>query len=278
LARLWATAFQQTMERCCGRLAQPDLGGIRRPAAHRRAAGGGGSKQHGPHLPVGVDSFIAQAYLARVRALLPAGYAGAHFAVQAVGASDEHKAFPGTLTLAPKLRCTPSSRSRERCPRRDQEAHHHQQSWWQSRHRRSAARQLRVRHGMLAVHCSWGRFGYPDGLFSPSEHTHGIHAATSRHRSCSPRIRNWCGAKKSRISGGNLRDGARLYLAARGFSGRLRLDDAGSARLGRGRRCVARERRKGEGRARSWRAGVYRIAQGCGKVRSGRSAGLSRSA
>jgi creatinine amidohydrolase len=28
---------------------------------------------------------------------------------------------------------------------------------------------------MLAVHCSWGRFGYPDGLFSPSEHTHGIH-------------------------------------------------------------------------------------------------------
>ena len=29
-------------------------------------------EQHGPHLPLGVDSFIAEAYLARVRALLPA--------------------------------------------------------------------------------------------------------------------------------------------------------------------------------------------------------------
>ena len=28
---------------------------------------------------------------------------------------------------------------------------------------------------MLAVHASWGRFGYPDGLFSEAEHTHGIH-------------------------------------------------------------------------------------------------------
>ena len=28
---------------------------------------------------------------------------------------------------------------------------------------------------MLVVHCSWGRFGYPDGLFSAAEHTHGIH-------------------------------------------------------------------------------------------------------
>jgi len=28
-------------------------------------------EQHGPHLPVGVDTYIAEAYLARVRALLP---------------------------------------------------------------------------------------------------------------------------------------------------------------------------------------------------------------
>jgi creatinine amidohydrolase len=28
---------------------------------------------------------------------------------------------------------------------------------------------------MLAVHCSWGRFGYPPGLFSETELTHGIH-------------------------------------------------------------------------------------------------------
>jgi creatinine amidohydrolase len=28
---------------------------------------------------------------------------------------------------------------------------------------------------MLAVHTSWGRFGYPDGLFGDAERTHGIH-------------------------------------------------------------------------------------------------------
>src|SRR6185295_15933301 len=38
-----------------------------------------------------------------------------------------------------------------------------------------AARQLRVRHGMVAVHTSWGRFGYPEGLLTDAEHTHGIH-------------------------------------------------------------------------------------------------------
>ena len=28
---------------------------------------------------------------------------------------------------------------------------------------------------MLAVHASWGRFGYPEGLFTAAERTHGIH-------------------------------------------------------------------------------------------------------
>src|SRR5258708_8287973 len=59
-------------------------------------------EQHGPHLPVGVDAFIAEAYLARARALLPTGSPAVILPVQAVGASDEHRAFPGTLTLSPE--------------------------------------------------------------------------------------------------------------------------------------------------------------------------------
>ncbi len=133
-------------------------------------------EQHGPHLPVGVDTYIAEAYLARVRALLPEDSGVVFLPVQAVGASDEHHAFRGTLTLSPETALRAFIEIGE------------------SVHRAGiaklviinshggnialidlAARQLRVRLNMLAVHASWGRFGYPEGLFSEAEHTHGIH-------------------------------------------------------------------------------------------------------
>jgi len=133
-------------------------------------------EQHGPHLPVGVDTCIAEAYLARVRALLPEDSNIVFLPVQAVGTSDEHRAYPGTLTLSPETTLRAFIEIGE------------------SVHRAGirklvivnshggnialidlAARQLRVRHNMLAVHTSWGRFGYPEGLFTEAECTHGIH-------------------------------------------------------------------------------------------------------
>jgi creatinine amidohydrolase len=133
-------------------------------------------EQHGPHLPVGVDTYIAEAYLARVRALLPQGTPAVILPVQVVGASDEHRAFPGTLTLSPETALRAFIEIGESVARAGIRkliiinSHGGNLTIIDL-----AARQLRVRHGMLAVHCSWGRFGYPDGLFSPSEHTHGIH-------------------------------------------------------------------------------------------------------
>src|SRR4051794_17741802 len=59
-------------------------------------------EQHGPHLPLGTDTYIAEAYLARVCALLPKDSPVAFLPVQQVGASDEHSAFRGTLTLSPQ--------------------------------------------------------------------------------------------------------------------------------------------------------------------------------
>src|SRR3981189_1256931 len=58
------------------------------------------TEQHGPHLPLAVDSFIAEAYLGRVRALVPADLPVSFLPVQTIGQSDEHRAFPGTLTLS----------------------------------------------------------------------------------------------------------------------------------------------------------------------------------
>ncbi|MEO1315285.1 MAG: creatininase family protein [Pseudomonadota bacterium] len=58
-------------------------------------------EQHGPHLPVGVDSFIAEAMVARVmdRLAVPDAPPITFLPVQQVCKSDEHLAFRGTLTL-----------------------------------------------------------------------------------------------------------------------------------------------------------------------------------
>ncbi len=133
-------------------------------------------EQHGPHLPVGVDTYIAEAYLGRVRALLPPDVPAVFLPVQAIGASDEHRAFRGTLTLSPQTTLATFIEIGESVARAGIRklivinSHGGNIALIDL-----AARQLRVRHAMLAVHASWGRFGYPEGLFSAAERTHGIH-------------------------------------------------------------------------------------------------------
>ena len=56
------------------------------------------TEQHGPHLPLGVDTYIADAYLARARDLIPPDLPVTLLPVQRIGQSAEHVAFPGTLT------------------------------------------------------------------------------------------------------------------------------------------------------------------------------------
>src|SRR5215217_491728 len=133
-------------------------------------------EQHGPHLPVGVDTYIAEAYLKRARALLPPDAPVVFLPIQPVGASDEHKAFRGTLTLSPETALRAFIEIGESAHR----AGTRKLVIINSHGGNTAlvdlgARQLRVRHNMLAVHTSWSRLGYPDGLFTQAEHTHGIH-------------------------------------------------------------------------------------------------------
>jgi creatinine amidohydrolase len=56
-------------------------------------------EQHGPHLPVGVDALIAQAMVARCADALEGDMPVTFLPVQEVCKSNEHIAFPGTLTL-----------------------------------------------------------------------------------------------------------------------------------------------------------------------------------
>lgn len=60
-------------------------------------------EQHGGHLPLSTDLDIGLGLLAAARARLPDGFPLFVLPVLAVGASEEHTAFPGTLSLPPEV-------------------------------------------------------------------------------------------------------------------------------------------------------------------------------
>src|SRR5689334_7791370 len=61
------------------------------------------TEQHGPHLPLETDVMIGEAYLERVRQLMPASLPVTFLPVQPVGISTEHIDFKGTRTLPPEV-------------------------------------------------------------------------------------------------------------------------------------------------------------------------------
>lgn len=137
----------------------------------------GAIEQHGPHLPVGVDTFIMEGYLQRVAERLPADLPVLFLPVHAIGKSNEHLGFPGTLTLSVETVIRSWTEIGESVFR----AGCRKLVLVNSHGGNMApldivARDLRVRHGALVVVASWHRFGYPDGLYSSGERTHGIHA------------------------------------------------------------------------------------------------------
>jgi creatinine amidohydrolase len=133
-------------------------------------------EQHGPHLPLGVDTFIAEAYLARVRQILPADLPVTFLPVQRIGVSVEHVAFPGTLTLSASAAIAAWTEIGESLVRAGLRklvlitSHGGNVAAMEL-----VARDLRARHGMLAVTVGWHRFGYPESTFSSEEKRHGIH-------------------------------------------------------------------------------------------------------
>lgn len=134
-------------------------------------------EQHGPHLPLGTDTYIAQGYLDRVAALVPEHLDVWLLPVQAVGKSDEHDAFPGTLTLSAGTALAAwteigAGLHRAGCGKLVIVSSHGGNSALID----LVAGELRGRLEMLAVTTSWSRLGLPDGLFPEEEVRHGIHA------------------------------------------------------------------------------------------------------
>jgi creatinine amidohydrolase len=134
------------------------------------------TEQHGPHLPLETDVLIGEAYLARVRELLPATLPVTFLPLQRIGISTEHIDFPGTLTLPTHVALRDwmalgESVARAGLRKLVMVTSHGGNSAAMS----LVAQDLRAHHKLLAVTTSWSRFGAPDGLFSAEELRHGIH-------------------------------------------------------------------------------------------------------
>ncbi|MCF2521739.1 creatininase family protein [Bradyrhizobium sp. G127] len=134
------------------------------------------TEQHGPHLPFETDTMIGQAYLARVREIVPKNLPVTFLPIEPVGISTEHLAYPGTQTLATdvalkKWMALCDGIARIGVKKLVIITSHGGNSAAMA----LIAQDLRAKHDMLAVTTSWSRFGAPEGLFSAEELRFGIH-------------------------------------------------------------------------------------------------------
>ncbi|MSQ75614.1 MAG: creatininase family protein [Rhodoferax sp.] len=141
------------------------------------------TEQHGPHLPLGVDTVLADGIVAASLPHLPADSSVLFLPTQAVGLSPEHARFPGTLTLRAEtvLRLwTDIGESVAAAGVRKLllfNSHGGQVSVLDL-----VARDLRARLDLLVYSCSWFKLPLHDAqgqdlnaLFSAEEHRFGIH-------------------------------------------------------------------------------------------------------
>ena len=137
----------------------------------------GAIEQHGPHLPVAVDTCLGEAIVRRALELMAPGTPVLVLPTTAVGKSNEHIDYPGTLTLSAetlgRVWYEIGASVRRAGLRKLVLFNSH---GGQPQVMQIVARELRIDHQMLVVAASWYSWGLPEGLFDPAEVRHGIHA------------------------------------------------------------------------------------------------------
>ncbi len=138
------------------------------------------TEQHGPHLPLNVDTRLVDGVVAAALPHLPAELTLLFLPTQAIGLSPEHVRFPGTLTLKAETVIALWTQIGESVARTGIKkmvllnSHGGQVGILDI-----VARDLRERHNLLVYSVNW--FNLPlgadvEGLFSAEEHRYGIHA------------------------------------------------------------------------------------------------------
>ena len=134
-------------------------------------------EQHGPHLPVAVDTCLNEAIVRRALELMPARLPILVLPTSAIGKSNEHIDFPGTLTLSAetlgRVWYEIGASVRRAGVRKLLLFNSH---GGQPQVMQIAARELRIGQQMLVVAANWYSWGLPEGLFDAAEVRHGIHA------------------------------------------------------------------------------------------------------
>ncbi|NMM42879.1 creatininase family protein [Rhodospirillaceae bacterium KN72] len=136
----------------------------------------GATEQHGPHLPLSVDSDLASGVLARAMPKIDPDLTVLVLPLQPIGRSVEHEAFPGTLSLSAETLIRLWMDIGEGVAKAGIRkfvifnGHGGNVSTMDI-----VARDLRARFGMLTAHTSWFTLAEQDKHLDLHELTHGIH-------------------------------------------------------------------------------------------------------
>jgi creatinine amidohydrolase len=133
--------------------------------------------QHGPHLPLATDLLVLEGLIAATVPLIPESVSAVFLPAQPVGFAIEHARYPGTLALSAEtllrllgeIGASVAQAGVKRLLMLEC-------GLGQIAALDLAARDLRVRHDMVAVAASCLSLGLPDEMVSEHERRHGIHA------------------------------------------------------------------------------------------------------
>jgi creatinine amidohydrolase len=137
----------------------------------------GAVEQHGPHLPMRVDAAINDGIMRHAVARMADNFPALILPTMSIGKSNEHSAFPGTLTLSAETLgrlwyevCESAHRAGVR------KIIFVNSHGGQPQIMEIVCRELRINLGMFAVSSQWSRFTDLSDLFGADERKHGIHA------------------------------------------------------------------------------------------------------